>query len=304
MYDIIIVGGGPAGLTAAIYGLRADKTVLILEKETAGGQITLSPLVENIPGFSSISGAEYADRLVEQVLAQGAEMDFGEVTGITDGEEYKTVRTDFGNEYQGRTIIIATGARHRRLGLPDEEKFIGNGISYCAVCDGAFYKDRTVALVGGGNSALVEAVMLAGLVKKLYILQDLPYLTAEQKMQDRLRQMDNVEILTGVKVEGFRGQDELTGVTITHRGELKTLDVDGLFVAIGTVPQNEAFAGLIGLNEQGYAEAQEDMKTKTAGIFVAGDCRAKRVRQVVTAASDGAQAALAAVACLDSKNQY
>ena len=301
MYDVIIVGGGPAGLTAAIYGLRADKSVLILEKETAGGQITLSPLVENIPGFASISGAEYADRLVEQVLAQGADMEFGEVTEILDGGEYKTVRTEFGDEYQGRAVIIATGAKHRHLGLPDEDRFIGNGISFCAVCDGAFYKDKTVALVGGGNSALVEAVMLAELVKKLYILQDLPYLTAEQKMQERLREKSNVEVLTGVKVEGFLGEEELAGVVVEQGGKTIQLPVDGLFVAVGTVPQNEAFAGLVELNDSGYVVARDNVRTGTAGVFVAGDCRVKGVRQVVTAAADGAEAALAAVAYIDGR---
>jgi len=302
MYDIIVIGGGPAGLTAAIYGLRANKTVLVLEKETAGGQITSSPLVENIPGFNEISGTAFADRLVDQVLAQGAELELGEAIEIRDDGKVKTVKTDMGDEYQGKTVIIATGAKHRHLGLPDEEKFIGNGISFCAVCDGAFYKGKTVGIVGGGNSALVEAVMLAELVDKLYILQDLPFLTGEQKMQDRLRSKANVEILTGVRVKGFLGADELSGVVIEQDGKAQNLALDGLFVAIGTVPQNDAFKELLELDGRGYVVARETVQTKTPGIFVAGDCRVKKVRQVTTAASDGAEAALAAVDYIEKDN--
>ena len=300
MYDVIIIGGGPAGLTAAVYALRASKTVLILEKETAGGQITLSPLVENIPGFAAISGTDFADKLLDQVLSQGAEMDLGEAVSLEDRGSYKVVKTDMGDEYEGRSVIIATGAAHRHLGLPGEENFIGNGISFCAVCDGAFYKGKTVALVGGGNSALVEAVMLSDLVEKLYILQDLPFLTGEQKMQDKLRAKDNVEILTGVKVKGFIGEDEFGGVVIEQDGNAREMRVDGLFVAIGTVPQNGAFADLLDLDERGYVIASDNVNTKTPGLFVAGDCRVKRIRQVTTAASDGAEAALAAVAYVDS----
>ena len=300
MYDIIIIGGGPAGLTAAIYAKRASKSVLVLEKETAGGQITLSPLVENIPGFESISGSDVADKLMNQVLAQGADLDLGEAVSITDHGSYKTVKTDMGEEHSAKAVIIATGAAHRHLGLPNEDQFIGNGISFCAVCDGAFYKGKTVALVGGGNSALVEAVMLADLVKKLYILQDLPFLTGEQKMQDKLRAKENVEILTGVKVKGFLGEKELSGIVIEQDGIEKSMTVDGLFVAIGTVPQNDAFAGLIDLDERGYVIAADNINTKTPGIFVAGDCRVKRVRQVTTAVSDGAEAGLAAASYVDN----
>ncbi len=300
MYDIIIIGGGPAGLTAAVYAKRASKSVLILEKETAGGQITLSPLVENIPGFASISGTDFADKLLDQALSNGAEMDLGEAVSVEDQGNFKTVRTDMGEEYQTKAVIVATGAAHRHLGLPGEDVFIGNGISFCAVCDGAFYKGKTVALVGGGNSALVEAVMLADLVEKLYILQDLPFLTGEQKMQDRLKAKDNVEILTGVKVTGFIGENELKGVTIEQNGNAKEMYVDGLFVAIGTVPQNNNFADLLELDGRGYAVASDNVGTKTPGIFVAGDCRVKKIRQVATAASDGAEAALAAVAYIDN----
>ena len=304
MYDILIVGGGPAGLTAAIYALRAGKTVLVLEKESAGGQITDSPLVENIPGFSSISGNEFADLLVEQALSQGMDMEFGEVVSIKDQGSYKSVTTDMGDVYEAKAVILATGAKHRHLGLEKEEEFIGNGISFCAVCDGAFYKDGTVAMIGGGNTALVEAVMLSDIVRKLYIFQDLPFLTGEKRYQEALEKKENVEIHTGVRVKALLGENELTGI-VTEDAEGRTAEVslDGMFVAIGHIPQNEAFSELIELDENGYAVGDETALTKTPGIFIAGDCRTKKVRQVATAASDGAQAALAAADYLDKLNR-
>ncbi|MCQ2398968.1 MAG: FAD-dependent oxidoreductase, partial [Clostridia bacterium] len=207
IYDVIIVGGGPAGLTAAIYARRANKSVLVLEKETFGGQITSSPKVENIPGFTSLSGNEFAEKLVDQAIYQGAEADGAEVLEIKDGD-VKTVVTDNG-EYQAKAVIIATGAKHRLLGLDKEEDFVGNGISFCAVCDGAFYTDKTVAVIGGGNSALVEAILLADLVKKLYIVQNLDFLTGEKKLADDLLSRDNVEVIYGTVVDEYLGDGSL-----------------------------------------------------------------------------------------------
>ena len=300
MYDIIIIGGGPAGLTAAVYGLRAGKTVLVVEKETFGGQITFSPCVENIPGFVSLSGNEFAEKLVDQAISQGAEFESAEVTGILRTEEegkavFRVLYED--GEFQGRSVIIATGARHRLLGLQREEEFIGNGISFCAVCDGAFYQDQTVGLVGGGNSALQEAVLLSDIVKKLYIFQDLPFLTGEKKLQEALFKKDNVEIITGVTVKELYGEEGLTGIKTMDRetGEEKKYDLEGLFVAIGLVPQNEPFKDLGTISDRGYFVTDETLKAGVPGVFVAGDCREKKVRQVATAASDGAVAALAAV---------
>ncbi|MBR3036998.1 MAG: FAD-dependent oxidoreductase [Lachnospiraceae bacterium] len=303
MYDVIIVGGGPAGLTAAVYACRAGKTVLIIEKETAGGQITFSPMVENIPGFTEISGMEFADKLVDQALSQGAEMDFAEVTGIEDHGDHKTVVLDQGERSEdAKAVIIATGAKHRKLGLPKEEDFIGSGISFCAVCDGAFYKDQVVGMVGGGNSALVEAVLLADLVKKLYIFQDLPMLTGEKKLQEALYAKDNVEVICGVHVKEYLGDEALKGVVIEDADGVRTsYDLDGLFVAIGLVPQNEAFTNVVALNAYGYADVNEFCRTKTPGVFVAGDCRSKFIRQVTTAAADGAIAALAACDFVDGR---
>ena len=300
MYDIIIIGGGPAGLTAALYACRANKKVLVIEKATFGGQITYSPKVENIPGFEEISGNEFAEKLVGQVMNQGADVECAEVLSVTDGE-IKTVHTDSG-DFEGKAVIIATGAKHRMLGLDREEDFVGEGISFCAVCDGAFYKDKTVAVIGGGNSALQEAILLSDLAKKVYVVQNLDYFTGEQKLVDQLKLKDNVEIMLGRVVEKLIGQSTLTGITVkADNGVTEDLVVDGIFVAIGLVPQNEPFANHIELNAWGYAEAGEDMKTAKEGFFVAGDCRSKKIRQVATAASDGAIAALAACDYIDSK---
>ncbi len=300
MYDIIVVGGGPAGLTAALYARRANKNVLVIEKATFGGQITYSPKVENIPGFISLTGNEFAEKLVEQVLEQGADVEMAEVLSISNGEVKKVV-TDSG-EYEGKTVIIATGAKHRMLGLPSEEKFVGEGISFCAVCDGAFYKDKTVAVIGGGNSALQEAILLSDLAKKVYVVQNLDYLTGEEKLAEQLTAKENVEIILGTTVEALRGDSELTGIEIKKvaDGTLTHLDLDGMFIAIGLIPQNEPFKNLLALNSYGYADSGEDCLTESKGVFVAGDCRGKRIRQVATAAADGAVAALAACDYLDS----
>ncbi len=300
MYDIIVIGGGPAGLTAALYACRANKSVLLLEKETFGGQITFSPKVENIPGFVSLTGNEFAEKLVEQVLEQGADVDSAEVISVKDGD-VKTVITE-DDEYQAKAVIIATGAKHRLLGLANEENLIGEGISFCAVCDGAFYKDKTVAVVGGGNSALQEAILLSDLAKKVYVIQNLDFLTGEKKLCDQLYAKENTEVILGTVVDSYVGDSELKGVIVknTVSGETKEIALDGLFLAVGLVPQNEAFADVINLDERGYAAADESCTTESKGIFVAGDCRSKRIRQVTTAAADGAVAALAACDYIDS----
>ena len=299
MYDIIIIGGGPAGLTAALYACRANKKVLVLEKETFGGQITFSPKVENIPGFISLTGNEFAEKLVEQVLEQGADVESCEAIEIKDGET-KTVVTDDG-EFEGKAVIIATGAKHRMLGIDGEEKYVGEGISFCAVCDGAFYKGKTVAVVGGGNSALQEAILLSDLAEKVYVVQNLDFLTGEKKLSEQLEKLDNVEIITGVTVDSFVGETALEGIVIKHSdGEKTELKIDGLFIAIGLIPQNEMFGNVIELDDRGYAAVGENCLSKTNGIFVAGDCRTKKIRQVTTAAADGAIAALAACDYVDS----
>ncbi|MBQ4645600.1 MAG: FAD-dependent oxidoreductase [Clostridia bacterium] len=300
MYDIIIIGGGPAGLTAALYARRANKTVLVIEKGSFGGQITYSPKVENIPGFAEVTGNEFAEKLVEQVLGQDAEVECAEVLSIKDGD-IKTVVTDSG-EFEGKSVIIATGAKHRLLGLPNEENLIGEGISFCAVCDGAFYEGKTVAVIGGGNSALQEAILLSDLAKKVYVIQNLDSFTGEQKLVEKLQSKDNVEIILGTVVEKLIGEKELKGITIKNvRTEESTeLTLDGIFVAIGLVPQNDIFKDIITLDGRGYVDANENCLTNAKGIFVAGDCRTKNIRQVITAAGDGAVAALAACDYVDT----
>lgn len=299
MYDIIVIGGGPAGLTAAVYARRASKSVLVLEKETFGGQITNSPRVENIPGFSALSGNEFAEKLVDQAIALGADVEAAEVLSVKDGKT-KTVVTDAG-EYEAKAVIIATGAKHRMLGIPGEEKFVGNGISFCAVCDGAFYTGKKVAVIGGGNSALQEAVLLSDLAKEVTIVQNLDFLTGEKKLIEQLEQKSNVKIILGTVVDAWLGENEINGVRMKKVGDgtLSEISVDGVFVAVGLVPQNEPFGNVTSLDERGYIVSDENCTTGTTGVFVAGDCRTKRIRQVTTAAADGAVAALAACAYID-----
>ena len=302
MYDIIIVGAGPAGMTAALYALRADKTVLLIEKETFGGQITFSPKVENYPGFMQISGNELAEHLLEQVTEHGADIELCEVIGIKDYGSYKTVNTDIG-DYEGKTVIIATGAKHRHLGVEGEEELIGEGISFCAVCDGAFFAGKKVGVVGGGNSALVEAMMLSETSSEVVIIQNLSTLTGEAKMVKALEQKPNVKMIFDTVVEGFEAIGKaLSGVKLhnTKTNEHTSLPIDGLFVAIGHAPENEAFKNVTTLNEWGYIVADEACLTGTEGIFVAGDCRTKSIRQVTTATADGAVAALAACRYIDN----
>jgi len=300
MYDIIVVGAGPAGLTAALYARRADKSVLILERGTFGGQMTYSPKIENYPAYDQISGNELAEKMVSQVLSMGAELEMAEVLGVRREGSIFFIETEE-CDYMAKAVIIATGSKHRELGLDGEEELIGNGISFCAVCDGAFYNGKTVAVIGGGNSALVEAVMLSDGCQKVYIVQNLDYFTGEEKLLNILRSRANVEFITGCVVETLLGDESLEGIIIKREsdGEKTRLDIDGMFVAIGQVPENEMFASLADLDERGYIDSDERCLTKTDGLFVAGDCRQKNIRQITTACGDGAVAALAACRYLD-----
>ncbi len=301
MYDIIVIGAGPAGLTAALYALRADKSVLVLEKGTFGGQITYSPQIENYPGFATMSGNEFAEKLVDQVLSQGAEVEMETVTEIRDNGATKTVVTEEG-EHEAKAVIIATGVKHRQTGLAKENELVGEGISYCAVCDGAFFKGQTVAVLGGGNSALQEAVLLSEGCKKVYVIQNLDFFTGEARLVEKLKEKENVEFIMGTVITEFIGETSLEGLKLKKEsdGSESELKVDGLFVAIGLIPNNKAFADIAGLDEWGYIDSDESCVTKTAGVFVAGDCRKKQIRQITTAAADGSIAALAACRYIDS----
>lgn len=301
MYDIIIIGAGPAGLTAALYALRADKSVLVLEKGTFGGQITFSPQIENYPGFNKMSGNEFADRLVDQVISQGAEIEMETVTAVKDNGATKTVVTEDG-EYEAKAVIIAVGVKHRQIGLPNENELVGEGVSYCAVCDGAFFKGQTVAVLGGGNSALQEAVLLSDGCKKVYVIQNLDYFTGEARLVEKLKDKDNVELITGTVISALNGEKSLKSLTLRKEadGSESELEVDGLFVAIGLIPNNEAFSEIAGLDEMGYIDSDESCLTATPGVFVAGDCRKKQIRQITTATADGSVAALAACRYIDS----
>ena len=302
MYDIVIVGGGPAGLTAAVYGLRAGKSVVVIEKNGFGGQIAYSPKVENIPGTIQISGAEFAEKLTDQAMNLGADMEMETVTGIEKTPAGFRIHTEDGAEFEGRTVILALGVKHRMLDLPGEEELIGSGISFCAVCDGAFYAGQDVAMVGGGNSALQEALLLAETSRSVTVIQNLADFTGERKLAQALLEKDNVTVHFNTIVTGYRSENgSLTGLELqnTATGEASAIAVDGAFLAVGLMPENDAFSELAALNDWGYFDSAEDCRTKTDGLFVAGDCRSKRIRQVVTAAGDGAVAAMAACMYLD-----
>lgn len=294
MYDIIIVGAGPAGMTAAIYGRRAGKSVLVLEAASYGGQIINTPDVENYPSAAHISGFDLATQIYEQAKALGAEFAFEKVTGIEDGD-VKTVVTAK-NRYEGRAVIIATGSENRKLGVAGEDELVGRGVSYCATCDGAFYRKKTVAVVGGGNTALEDALYLADLAEKVYLIHRRDQFRGDETTVARLRERENVELVLNSRVTGLIAEKKLKAVEVTDNdGNTSQLEVNGLFVAVGRVPENQNFASVIELDGAGYAVAGENCRTRSAGIFVAGDNRVKDVRQLVTATADGAVAATEAI---------
>ena len=302
MYDIIIIGAGPAGLTAALYARRADKNVLVIEKETFGGQITHSPKVENYPGFTVMSGNEFADKLIEQVMFQGAEIELDTVTGIKGEAGAYTVECER-NSFEAKSVIIATGSHHRQLGLEKENKFTGEGVSYCAVCDGAFYKDKDVAVIGGGNSALQEAILLSKTSKSVTVVQNLPYLTGEIKLREEIENTANISVILSSVVLEILGEDKFQGIKIknTETNAESDIIVDSIFVAIGQQPENEPFKDVVKLNDYGYIISDESCipESNKRGIFTAGDCRTKKIRQIATAISDGATAALEACNFVD-----
>jgi len=295
MYDMIIVGAGPAGLSAAIYGVRAGKSVLVLEADSYGGQIINTPEIENYPAIKHISGYDFATNLYEQAIDLGAEIKFEKVLEIKSENHEKKVITD-SNQYDGKTIILATGAKSRTLGLDREKELVGRGVSYCATCDGGFFKGKEVAINGGGSTALEEALYLSSICAKVYLIHRRDSFRGEEKILQALREKQNVEFVLNSSIKELIGDNKIKGIVVQNieTGTKITIPISGLFIAIGQIPENGTFDNLINLDKGGYISATEDCKTNIEGIFVAGDTRTKRVRQLTTAASDGAVAALAA----------
>ena len=294
MYDIIVVGAGPAGLTAAIYARRAAKSVLVLEANSFGGQIINTPDIENYPAAMHISGFDFANNIYNQAVELGAEIKFEKVVSISDGEE-KTVNTRK-NKYTCKALILATGSENRKLGVEGEDELVGRGISYCATCDGNFYRGKIACVVGGGNTAIEDALYLSDIAKKVYLIHRRDEFRGEEASVARLKQRENVEFVLNSNVTKLNAEGKLESIEVTDKnGLVRTIETDGLFVAVGRIPENQNFAGVIDLDSSGYIIAGEDCRTNVPGIFVAGDNRVKNVRQLVTATADGAVAATEAV---------
>lgn len=301
MQDVVIIGGGTAGLTAALYLLRAGKHVLILESEVFGGQISSSPRVENYPGIMQISGSQFTDQLLEQVLSLGARVEMERAVAIREENGGKTVVTEE-HEYQCQSVIIATGSRHRHLGVAREEELTGKGVSYCPVCDGAFFRGKDAAVVGGGSAALQSAIYLSQFCSHIYLIVRRDVFRGEPHLVKSVQEKDTITVLFHTVVTGLEGDSVLTGLQLkrTDTGAVSHLPVSGLFISIGQSPDNTAFADLLDLDASGYIAAGEDCRTSSQGIFAAGDCRSKTVRQLTTAASDGTVSALEACSYMDS----
>lgn len=296
MYDIIVIGAGPAGLTAAIYARRASKTVLVLEALSYGGQIINTPDIENYPAAMHISGFDFATKVYEQAQELGAEFVFEKAVGIKDNGSTKEVITD-DNTYSCKAVIIATGSENRKLGIENEDALVGRGVSYCATCDGAFYRGKTVAVAGGGNTALEDALYLSDLAETVYLIHRRDAFRGDEATVNALKERTNVKFIYNSNVTKLIADKRLTAIEVTDKntGAVSVLEINGLFVAIGRIPENQNFAQLIKLDGSGYVEAGEDCVTNVPGIYAAGDNRTKSVRQLVTAAADGAVAATEAV---------
>ena len=300
MYDIIIIGAGPAGLTSAIYARRSSKKVLVLEAKTYGGQIVNTTDIENYPAAPHISGFDFATNIYNQAKELGAEIKFEKAIDIKDGEEKEVITNK--ESYKTKTIILATGSENRKLGLDNEDKLVGKGVSYCATCDGAFYKNKIVAVAGGGNAALEEALYLTNIASKVYLIHRRDSFRGEEGEVNKLKKKKNIEFIYNSRITKLNAKDKLESIEVTDKDDnISTLNVDGLFVAVGRVPENQNFAKIINLDSNGYVIAKEDCHTNRQGIFVAGDNRVKDLRQLVTATSDGAVAATEAIKYINSK---
>ena len=293
VYDLIVIGGGPGGYTAALYAARAGLSVVVLEKLSAGGQMALTHQIDNYPGFpEGIDGFELGEKMQAQAEQFGAKTEYAQVEAVELNADPKAIHTDSGVFY-GKTVVIATGADPKKLGLPNEDALIGKGVAYCAACDGQFYRGKTVAVIGGGNSAVGDALLLSKVAKKVYLIHRRDTLRAEQVSRKALEEAETVEFLPGLTVSALLGEDRLTGLQLqtVATGEERVLAVDGVFVSIGLSPATEVFRGHVPLDDKGYILAGENTQTEIPGIFAAGDVRSKEVRQIVTATADGAAAA-------------
>lgn len=304
LYDIIIVGSGPAGLTAAIYASRAQKSVLVIEKEAFGGMITHSPKVENYPGYNSISGLELADKFVAQAMDLNVSFEFENVIEIIKSNDTFKVKCE-DHLYESKSVIIATGSKHRELKLEKEKELTGHGISYCAVCDGPFYANKDVVIIGGGNSAMQEAILLSSYCKSVTMIQNLPYFTGEKALADQIFKTENIKVMFNMLVVGLNGDKNLSSIVLKNQttNELMEYETESVFVAIGQEPNNMMFKNICTLDDYGFIVTDEMCNANIPGVYVAGDCRQKRIRQIVTASSDGSIAALQAIRYLDSKEQ-
>ena len=292
MYDIIIVGAGPAGMTAALYAKRANKNVLVLEANSYGGQIVKANLVENYPGLPNVTGFDFASNLYNQIKDLGCEVKFETVVKISKDKKVITSK----GEYQAKAIILATGSFNRRLNIEHEQDYIGRGLSYCATCDGNFYKDKVVAVVGGGNMALEDTLYLSNIAKKVYLIHRRDSFKAEERYVLEAKEKDNIDIIYNSTVIRLNGDEKLECIIVKDDKDEETrLDIDGLFIAVGQEPKNEIFADIIKLNQFGYIESEDGVHTNQEGIYVAGDCRVKMLRQLTTAVSDGSIAATVAM---------
>ena len=301
MYDVIVIGGGPAGLTSALYVARAGKSVMLLEQNAFGGQMATAPKIENFPGVDSVDGATLANNMFEQAIAHGVEFDMGSgaVALVNEPTRHFVVTTEY-SEYQAKSVIIASGVSHKHLGVEGEAELIGKGVCFCAVCDGSFYKDKPVVVVGDGNSAVQYALYLATICSQVTLMTWSTKLFCDEEIAKRLKSNDKIEWVQNATVREIVGDDHVTGVA--HADEIGAItyhDCDAVFVAIGQIPHNEAFSGLVELDERGYIVAGEDCKTSCDGLFVAGDCRTKGVRQCATAVGDGAVAGFSASMYVD-----
>ena len=302
-YDIVVIGSGPAGVTAAIYASRAQKNVLVIEKEAFGGMITHSPKVENYPGYNLISGLDLADKFIAQAMDLGVMFEFDEVKEIIKNENSFTLKCE-NNSFEGKSVIIATGSKHRTLNLDNEERLTGHGVSYCAVCDGPFYANKDVVIIGGGNSAMQEALLLSSYCTSVTMIQNLNFFTGEKALADQINKTSNINVMFNKLVVALNGEYSLTSITLKDQisNEIETLKTESVFVAIGQQANNQAFKNVCSLDEQGFIITDELCNSNVEGIYVAGDCRVKKIRQIVTATSDGSIAALQAIKYLDSKD--